>query len=79
MLLDSRQRLIFMEWCKTQAESCRAIADQIDKSMVDGIAGQLSKRERQKAAAFSIVAMELAAVREEFLVKAEDAGDVQST
>jgi hypothetical protein len=39
----------------------------------------LSKRERQKAAAFSIVAMELAAVREEFSVKAEDAGDVQST
>jgi hypothetical protein len=59
MLLDSRQRLIFMEWCKTQAENCQAIADQIDKSMVHGMADQLSKRERQKAAAFSIVAMQL--------------------
>ena len=79
MLLDPRQRLIFMEWCKTQADSCRAIADQIDKSMAHGMADQLSKRERQKAAAFSIVAMELAAIREEFSVRAEDIGDVQST
>ena len=79
MLLDPRQRLIFMEWCKTQADSCRAIADQIDKSMAHGMADQLSKRERQKAAAFTIVAMELAAIREEFSVKSEDVGDVQST
>jgi len=76
VLLDPRQRLIFMEWCKTQADSCRAIADQIDKSMAHGMADQLSKRERQKAAAFSIVAMELAAIREECSVKAEDVGDV---
>jgi len=79
MLLDPRQRLIFMEWCKTQAGSCQAIADQIDKSMAHGMADQLSKRERQKAAAFSIVATELAAIREEFSVKSEDIGDVQST
>jgi hypothetical protein len=79
MLLDPRQRLIFMEYCKTQADSCRAIADQIEKSMVHGIADHVSKRERQKAAAFSIVAMELATIREEFSVKAEDVGDVQST
>ncbi len=78
MLLDQIQRLIFMEWCKTQADSCRAIADQIDKSMAHGMADQLSKRERQKAAAFSIVAMELSAIREEFSVKSEDVGDVQS-
>ncbi len=65
---------MFMEWCKSQADSCRAIADQIDKSMTHGMADQLSKRERQKA--FSIVAMELAAIREEFSVKAEDIGDV---
>lgn len=79
MLLDPRQRLIFIEYCKTQAASCRTIADQIDKSMVHGMADKLSKRERQKAVAFSVVAMELAATRDEFSVGAEDVGDVQST
>lgn len=74
--LDSRQRLIFMEWCKSQAETCRAMADQMEKLMVNALSDQLSKRERQKAAAFTIVAMELAAHREEFSVKSEDVGDL---
>lgn len=76
-LLDPRQRLIFMEWCKSQAETCRAMADQIEKLMANAMSDQLSKRERQKAAAFTIVAMELAAHREEFSVKSEDVGDLR--
>lgn len=82
MLLDSRQRLIFIEWCKSQADGGRGIADQIEKLMAHSTADVIAKRERQKAVAFSIVAMELAAsivamelaeFREEFSVKASDA------
>ena len=76
-LLDPRQRLVFMEWCKSQAETCRAMADQIEKLMANAMSDHLSKRERQKAAAFTIVAMELAAHREEFSVKSEDVGDLR--
>lgn len=76
MLLNPKERLMFMTWCRQQANDSKAIADQIDKSMAHGMAGQLSKRERQKAAAFMIVAMELASVREEFSVKSEDIGEV---
>ena len=73
MLLDSRQRLIFIEWCKSQADGGRGIADQIEKLMAHSTADVIAKRERQKAVAFSIVAMELAEFREEFSVKASDA------
>lgn len=78
MLLDPRQRLIFMEFCKAQADSSRAIVEQMEKLGVV-IPQIIVQREKQKAAAFSVVALELAAVREEFSVKAEDVGDVKST
>lgn len=62
--LDPRQRLIFREWCISQADTCQKIADQIDSSL-PGVGSILSKRERQKAAAFSIVAEDLAEEREQ--------------
>jgi hypothetical protein len=77
MLLDPRQRLIFMEFCKSQAASSEALATQMENMV--GVLPQMVRREKQKAAAFSIVALELAAVREEFSVKAEDVGDVKSS
>lgn len=75
MLLEPRQRLLFMEWCKRQADSSNAIAEQIEKLPTPATAA-IAKRERQKAAAFAIVALELASVTEEFTVSAEDVGDL---
>jgi hypothetical protein len=64
--------LIFGEWCKVQAESSRLLAEQLEKLALT----PMVQREKQKAAAFSIVAMELAAAREEYSVKSEDIGEV---
>jgi len=76
VILDIRERLRFMEYCKQQAESAREIADQMEKMMSHAISDTLAKRERQKAAAYSIVAMDLASIREDVSVSGEDVGEV---
>lgn len=76
MLLDAHERLKFMEYCKENAESCRAMASQIEKLMAHGAADQMARRERQKAAAYSIVALELGSRVEEYTVGPEDAGEM---
>lgn len=77
MILDTRERLKFMEYCKSQADSCKAIAEQLEKNCAHVLGDQVGKRERSKAAAYCIVAMELAAVEEEYTVGREDIGDVE--
>ena len=77
MLLDPRERLVFMQWCRQQAESCKGVAAQMEK--LPGAIDEMVKRERAKAVAFHIVALELASVREEFSVRSEDIGDVEPT
>ena len=71
MFLNPKERLLFASWCKQQSNSCKEVADQIDKLNMGPIDGVLSKRERQKSTAFAIVAMELLAEREEVEIKPE--------
>lgn len=73
MLLEARDRLRFLEYCTQQSCSCRSMAEQMEK--IPGMIPQAIQREKQKAAAFAIVAMELASV-EEFSVSGEDVGNV---
>ena len=77
MILELRERLRFIEYCKTQAESSKAIARQLEK--MPGPAGEeMVKREKMKAAGYSIVAMELSSISEEYTVGPEDAGEMPS-
>ena len=75
MILNAHERLKFMEYCKRQSESAKAIAEQMAKGMPTAIAETMSKRERAKAAAYGFVAMDLASVCEEFVVGGEDIGE----
>lgn len=65
MLLTSAERQKFAEFCKTQAESSNAIITQMEK--LPGVIPDMIKREKSKAAAFSIVAEDLIS-REEFTI-----------
>jgi hypothetical protein len=72
VLLDPHERLRFMDYCCRQAESCRLIAEQFEK--VGGF-DAIARRERSKAAAYALVAMDLGSAVEEYTVGKEDVGD----
>jgi hypothetical protein len=55
MLLERYERSRFLEWLKTQARTSDVMATQLSDMSVPAMA-EMSKREKQKAIAFTIVA-----------------------
>ena len=63
MILDDHERLRFIRYCKSEAESSKAMALQMEKLSGHGVGiAELTKRERSKAAAYTIVAMDLSSM-----------------
>ena len=77
-LLTTTERLRFVEYCKSQAESCRLMAEQMGKLGAHPAAEELMKREKAKAAAYSIVAIDLSSMTEEHALGPEDVGALTS-
>jgi len=59
MILENDERIRFATYCQVQADSLARITEQIDKMGGGPAMEVLKKRQRQKAAAYSIVAMDL--------------------
>lgn len=63
MLLKADERRKFAEYCRQQADTCRKMAEQLLK-LPHGPTEAMAKRERIKAAAFEVIAMDLESVEE---------------
>ncbi len=59
MILDNEERIRFATYCQEQADSLARITEQIDKLGGGPAMETLKRRNQQKAAAYSIVAMDL--------------------
>ena len=58
MILDDRERQKFIEWLEMTAETCRGMAEQMEK-LPSPAMQELIKRERFKAAACLLIASDL--------------------
>jgi hypothetical protein len=63
MVLDDRERNQFVAYCRQQAASCKAMAEQLSK--MPGMPAQMLMREKQRSAAYHIVAEDLNSVSSE--------------
>lgn len=75
MLLNDKQRLEFAAFCRQNAETSRIMAENMEK--VPGVGDQLAQRERAKAAAYTIVALDLTNVGDTGSISASDVGSVE--
>jgi hypothetical protein len=75
MVLTDRERLTFLNYCRRQADSGKAMAEQMAKLPGSGMS-ELANREKMKAAAYAIVAQDLAAMTTIETVGPEDVGEL---
>ncbi len=63
MKMDQSERQRFLQYCKQQVSSAKAIIGQLES--MPGMIPQVIQREKQKAAAYTIVAMDLESCTDE--------------
>ena len=73
-MLDEKQRLVFIEYCRIQAESAAMIAKQMESQQMS--LDDFARRERSRAAAYYVVMKELQAVETE-QVEADDVAAIE--
>ena len=59
MILDEAERRRFEAYCKVQADSAREMSNQFGRIIGGAIGEELAKREKQRAAAYAIVGLDL--------------------
>jgi hypothetical protein len=59
MILESDERIRFAAYCQSVADNCNAIANQFENMPRTPVWETLQKRQRTKAVAYSIVAIDL--------------------
>ena len=75
MLLEPEEMRRFALYCRRQSESARAIAEQMEKLQFNA-QFNLSAKEKQKAAAYAIVAIDLETERDRVTLNTDpDNGD----
>lgn len=74
MILNDRERLIFITYCKQMAESSLAIADQLKGSPI-AAHKMLAEMELNKSRAYQIVANDLGRI-ESFTVSKGESGEI---
>lgn len=61
--MEPSERQRFLQYCKQQVSSAKAIISQLES--MPGMIPQVIQREKQKAAAYAIVAMDLESVSDD--------------